>query len=478
MKIKGTNKITEKLDIFVFLMEGQKFYNNFDLKNSEGKLIEEKINEKNFLGKEGEVKILFLEDLKINIFLIGLGKSENLTLEKFKKILMNNLQKNINKFYIFFDPKILRIDEENCFSVALLNLSTMDYKYQEFLKEKTEEMLAYVYKPLRFSEKKFDEIIKKTNAIKRGIFLSRDIGNAPASFFETKNFLKTVKNLANKYNWKVNSFDEKKLKSLKLPGICTVGRASHNPPLLIEIKCSENCKKILIGKGVIFDSGGLSIKTAEGMENMKYDKCGAGVVLGTLLALSILNKSKDVCLYIPFVENLLSEKCYKPGDILVYPNGETVEVLSTDAEGRLILADAILLASKQKPSFIITVATLTGAMKYSLGSYAAGLFTKNKELENLLLQSSFKTGDFLWQFPLWEEYEDLIKGEFSTLKNSSGGVAGSITAGLFLNHFTNFPFAHIDIAQVAYKIDKNQRGATGFGVSLLVDLILNDFNRK
>lgn len=478
MKIKKANKITEKIDAFVFLMEGQKFYNSFDLEDSKVKSIEKKINEQNFFGKEGEIKILFLEDLKINIFLIGLGKSERLTLEKFKKILTSNLQKNINRFYVFFDPKILRIDEESCFFVALLNLSTMDYKYQEFLKEKTEEMLAFVYKPLGFSENKFDEIIKKTNAIKRGIFLSRDIGNAPASFFETKNFLKTIKILANKFNWQVNSFDEKKLKSLKLPGICTVGRASNNSPLLIEIKCSENCKKVLIGKGVIFDSGGLSIKTAESMQDMKYDKCGAGVVLGTLLALSILNKSKDVCLYLPLVENLLSEKSYKPGDILVYPNDETVEVISTDAEGRLILADAILLASKQKPSFIITVATLTGAMKYSLGSYAAGLFTKNKELENLLLQSSSKTGDFLWQFPLWEEYEDLIKGEFSTLKNSSGGVAGSITAGLFLNHFTNFPFAHIDIASVAYKIDKNQRGATGFGVSLLTDLISNDFDRK
>lgn len=478
MKIIRTNKISERFDAFVFLMEGQKFYNSFDLKDSEGKLIEKKINEKNFLGKEGETKFFFLEDLKINICLIGLGKSENLTLEKFKKILMNNLKNNINKFYIFFDPKILRIDEENCFFVALLNLSTMDYKYQEFLIEKKEEMSAYVFKPLRFSEKKFNEIIKKVDAIKRGIFLSRDISNSPASFFETKNFLKTVKNLANKYNWKVNSFNEKKLKSLKLPGIATVGRASHNPPLLIEIKSSENCKKILIGKGVIFDSGGLSIKNAEGMQNMKYDKCGAGVVLGTLLALSILNKNKDVCIYIPLVENLLSNNSYKPGDILVYPNGKTVEVLSTDAEGRLILADAILLASKQKPSFIITVATLTGAMKYSLGSYAAGLFTKNKNLCNLLIKSSKRAGDFLWQFPLWEEYEDLIKGEFSTLKNSSGGVAGSITAGLFLNHFTDFPFAHIDIAQVAYKTDKNQRGATGFGVSLLVDFILNDFNRK
>lgn len=478
MKIKGINKITEKIDAFVFLMEGQKFYNSFDLKNSEGKLIEKKINEQNFLGREEELKILFLEDLNINVFLIGLGKPENLTLEKFKKILVKNLPKNTNKFYVFFDPKILRVDEESCFFVALLSLSTMDYKYQEFLKEKKEEMLAYVYKPLGFSQSQFDEIIKKTNAIKKGIFLSRDIGNVPASFFETKNFLKTVKILANKFNWKVNYFDEKKLKSLKLPGICAVGRASHNLPLLIEIKGSENCKKILIGKGVIFDSGGLSIKTAEGMENMKYDKCGAGVVLGAFLALSILNKSKDVCLYIPLVENLLSGKSYKPGDILVYPNGETVEVLSTDAEGRLILADAILLASKQKPSFIITVATLTGAMKYSLGSYAAGLFTKNKELENLLLKSSSKTGDFLWQFPLWEEYEDLIKGEFSTLKNSSGGVAGSITAGLFLKHFTNFPFAHIDIAQVAYKTDKTQRGATGFGVGLLTDFILNDSNRK
>ncbi len=475
MEIFKGERLDKNFDSFIFLMEDQKFSENFKIKGSEN--IQKEIEKAGFKGKEGEFKVIHIKEFNKNFFLFGLGDEKKLTLENFKNYLFNTISKISKNFYIFFNPKILRV-EDNSFFVSCLSLSAIDYKYQEFLKEKTEEKRSFIFKPSNIKEKNFDEILKKVKAIKEGIFLARDIGNIPASSMPTKHFIEIIKKSSQKYNWKVNIFDEKKLKTLKLLGIISVGKSSENPPILIEISSSEKTDKVLIGKGVIFDSGGLSIKTAEGMENMKYDKCGAGVVLGTLLSLSILGKNEGITVYIPLVENLLSDKSYKPGDILKYPNGETVEIISTDAEGRLILADAMLLASQKKPTYIISVATLTGAMKYSLGPYAAGLFTKYKELENSLILSSNKTGEFLWSFPLWEEYEGLIKGEHSTLKNTSSGIAGSIAGALFLNHFTNFPFAHIDIAQVAYKTERKQKGATGFGVSLLVDFILNGNHRE
>lgn len=472
MKIYEGKGLKKNCDIYIFLMEGQKFLENF--KVEEGEEIQKAIENSDFKGKEGEFKVVHTGKFQANIFLIGLGREEKLTLENFRTTISNYLLKAGPVFYLFLNPKFLRVDEKKSFSVAIFNISILDYKFQEFLKEKSKEKEVYLFKPLDTGEKSFKEILKYSGALKEGVFLARDIGNYPASSLSTNTIIEKIKKIGKEFNWRINVFNEKKLKSLKLPGIVNVGKASENPPILIEINSSEKTEKVLIGKGVIFDSGGLSIKTAEGMENMKYDKCGAGVALGTLYTLSILKKNKGLTVYLPLVENLISHRSFKPGDILVYPNGESVEVLSTDAEGRLILADCLLLASRKKPSFIVSIATLTGAMKFSLGPYAAGLFTKNRELEEALMESSKRTGEFIWPFPLWEEYETLIKGEHSTIKNTSSGIAGSITGALFLNHFTDLPFAHIDIAMMAYKTEKKQKGATGFGVQLLTDFILNE----
>lgn len=471
MEIYEGRKIESKGDVYILLMEGQNFLENFKIE--EGEEIQKAIESSNFKGKEGEFKVVHISKLKANIFLMGLGKEDKLTLENFKTIISNYLLKTGPVFNLFLNPKFLRVEEKKSFSVAIFNISILDYKFQEFLKEKSKEKEVFIFKPVEISEKSFKEMLEKIKVLKKGVFLARDIGNYPASSLSTSTIIEKIRKIGKEFSWKINVFNEKKLKSLKLPGIVNVGKASENSPVLVEINSSEKTEKVLIGKGVIFDSGGLSIKTAEGMENMKYDKCGAGVVLGTLYALSIMKKNKGLTVYLPLVENLISHKSFKPGDILMYPNGESVEVLSTDAEGRLIMADCLLLASRKKPSFIVSIATLTGAMKFSLGPYAAGLFTKDKKLEEALMESSKNTGEFLWPLPLWEEYETLIKGEHSTIKNTSGGIAGSIAGGLFLNHFTDFPFAHIDIAMMAYKTEKKQKGATGFGVYLLTDFILN-----
>ncbi|MEJ5167199.1 MAG: hypothetical protein WHV67_09260, partial [Thermoanaerobaculia bacterium] len=365
MEIYEGKRIENRGDIFILLMEGQNFLENFKIE--EGKEIQKAIENSNFKGKEGEFKVAFIDKIKANLFLIGLGREEKLTLENFKTIISNYLLKTGPVFNLFLNPKFLRIEEKNSFPVAIFNISILDYKFQEFLREKSKEKEVFIFKPANISEKPFKEILEKNKALKKGVFLARDFGNYPASSFSTNNIIEKIKKIGKEFNWKINVFNEKKLKSLKLPGIVNVGKASENSPVLVEINSSERTEKVLIGKGVIFDSGGLSIKTAEGMENMKYDKCGAGVALGALYALSIMKKNKGLTVYLPLVENLISHRSFKPGDILMYPNGESVEVLSTDAEGRLIMADCLLLATRKKPSFIVSIATLTGAMKFSLG---------------------------------------------------------------------------------------------------------------
>jgi len=184
-----------------------------------------------------------------------------------------------------------------------------------------------------------------------------------------------------------------------------------------------------------------------------------------------------VTAYLPLAENLPSGRAFRPGDILTWPDGTSVEIMTTDAEGRLIMADALWLAVKDKPEFILTMATLTGAMRFSLGSVAAGLFTRHAALRERLLAAASATGEFCWELPLWEEFDEMIKGEVSTLKNSTAGTAGSITAAAFLRAFAGeAPYAHLDIAYTAYRpsSDKRSKGPTGWGVALLTHALLRD----
>jgi leucyl aminopeptidase len=262
-------------------------------------------------------------------------------------------------------------------------------------------------------------------------------------------------------------------------GLLAVGASSCCEPALAVLSYApENVSRTvaLVGKGITFDAGGLSLKPAASMEEMKSDMAGAAAVLGAVSAAARLRLPLRVTALAPLAENLPGRRAYKPGDIIAYANGKTVEIVNTDAEGRLILADALIIAARRKPDMIVELSTLTGAIITALGDSYAGLFCRNKPLSAGLLRAGEASGERLWQMPLPEEYRDSIASKVADLKNANYNGASSVKAGLFLSEFTaKVPFAHIDIAGTAFLSKPNafinSEGATGFGVRLLVEFL-------
>ena len=280
----------------------------------------------------------------------------------------------------------------------------------------------------------------------------------------------------------VTVWDEQKIQDEKMGALYAVGMGSANPSRFIVMEYApagtENDAPIcLVGKGITFDSGGYSLKPPAAMEDMKGDMGGAGIVLASMSALEKLGVQKRVLGIVASAENMVSGGAQRPGDIITARDGTTIEVLNTDAEGRLVLADALVWASEQKPAAIVDFATLTGAIVVALGQEGAGLFSNDDDLSAQLTQSGLTTGEPIWRLPLWEGLDDAMKGKISDLKNISGDrYAGSITAAIFLRHFVgeNIPWAHLDVAAVdQVKSEKHLTtfGATGFGVRLVLDYL-------
>jgi leucyl aminopeptidase len=308
-----------------------------------------------------------------------------------------------------------------------------------------------------------------------GVTLARDLVNEPAAV-KTPTYLAGVaKDVGRAAGFEVEVWEPKRIAGEKLAGLIAVARGTNEEPRFLRLRhrVKGAAHRIaLVGKGITFDSGGLSLKPAKSMETMKCDMAGAAAVLGTMSVLGRLRIPVDVDAFVPVTENLPGGKAQKPGDVIRFRNGKTVEVLNTDAEGRLILADALTLAADSKPEAIIDLATLTGACMVALGTQVAGLFANDQKLADRLLAAAGETGEPLWQMPLVAEYKDDIKSAVADLKNIGGGHAGSITAALFLQEFVGAtPWAHLDIAGPAF-LEKGlpyaPKGGTGFGVRTLV----------
>jgi leucyl aminopeptidase len=277
----------------------------------------------------------------------------------------------------------------------------------------------------------------------------------------------------------VEVWDPKRIAKEKLAGLLAVARGSHEEPRFITLRhegAGARRRIALIGKGITFDSGGLSLKPAKSMETMKYDMAGGAAVLSAVAAAAAVGLPVDVTAYVPATENLPGGSAQKPGDVIRYANGKTVEVLNTDAEGRLVLADALTLASRSKPDAIIDLATLTGAARVALGTLYAGVLGNDQGLVDALLAASRRAGEPLWQLPLVREYRDELRSPVADLKNvGGGGDGGTIVAALFLEEFVaGVPWAHLDIAGPAFSekdLPHVSRGATGYGVRLLVEYL-------
>ena len=321
---------------------------------------------------------------------------------------------------------------------------------------------------------------KQKKSVAEGIFLARDLVNEPSNILNPEEYAKRIKGLS-KYGLKVEVLNETKMKKLGMWSLLGVGRGSQYESQLVIMKWDGNKTKkskplCFVGKGVCFDSGGISLKPGNKMEEMIGDMGGSAAVVGLMKALALRKAKVNVVGVVGLVENMPDGTAQKPGDIVKSMSGQTIEIQNTDAEGRLVLADALWYAQdKYKPEIMIDLATLTGAIVMSLGNKMAGIFSNNDDLSDKLMDAGRDSGDNVWRLPLSDSYDKMINSKFADMKNIGLGGAGSITAAQFLKRFVNkVPWVHIDIAGTATGMEKssiNTSWATGFGVNLLNTLI-------
>lgn len=436
-----------------------------------------------------------LDDTPITILLIGIGESNKLNSDRVRHIggLVSLKCKELN----FSKISILKFFSEPTFFEPLIEgLILSQYEFNNFKEKssKDESDLSFfdTCNINIVSDEGEQEIeisqINKSKVICDGVFYSRNLANSPPNHINPDTLASSAKSLGSIKNISVEILDQSQIKEMGMNGIISVGKGSENAPKVIIVNYNNpkaNDKPILlVGKAVTFDTGGISIKPSDRMDEMKFDKSGGCTVLGIMKAIGNLALPLNVVAIVPAVENMPSGSSYRPGDIVHMYNGKTVEVLNTDAEGRMILADAISYGiSKYSPKCVIDFATLTGACIVALGTNVAGIIGNNDKLIQQLRVSGTTTGEKIWQLPLYEEFFDLIKSNVASIKNIGGRTGGTITAAAFLSNFVeNVPWAHFDIAGTAWTQDGtseksyNPKGATGFGIRLILNFLENNKN--
>ncbi|MBK7355785.1 leucyl aminopeptidase [Propionivibrio sp.] len=329
-----------------------------------------------------------------------------------------------------------------------------------------------------------EEALAQGLATAEGVSLARTLGNLPGNVCTPGYLAETAQQMAKEHAMECQVLERADMEALGMQALLSVARGSHIPPKMIVMqykgmkvgkgsdKATSGKPIVLIGKGITFDSGGISLKPGLEMDEMKFDMCGAASVLGTLKAVARMKLPINLTVIVPTTENMPGGSASKPGDIVTSMSGQTIEILNTDAEGRLILCDAMTYAERFNPETVIDVATLTGACVIALGHVATGLFANDDGLAHKLLQAGDDAQDRAWQMPLWEDYQDLLKSPFADMANIGGRAAGSVSAACFLSRYCKkFAWAHLDIAGTAWKSGAD-KGATGRPVPLLVHYLL------
>ncbi len=327
-----------------------------------------------------------------------------------------------------------------------------------------------------------EEALQQGLAIAEGMNVAKDLGNLAPNICTPTYLAEQAAGIAKTYKLTATVLEQKDMEKLGMGALLAVARGSHQPAKLIALEYWGRGKKekpiVLVGKGVTFDTGGISLKPAAEMDEMKYDMCGAASVLGTITAIAKMGLSVNVIGIIPTTENMPGGNATKPGDVVTSMSGQTVEILNTDAEGRLILCDALTYAERYEPEAVIDIATLTGACVIALGHVASGLLSNDEELTEELLRASERTGDHAWRLPLWDEYQEQLKSNFADMGNIGGRAGGTITAACFLSRFTGkYRWAHLDVAGTAWKSGK-EKGATGRPVPLLTQFLIGRAAQK
>ena len=419
------------------------------------------------------------------VICVGLGDEAQLNTKNYAKAMRAALADCANEHvktvvHGFMDAVVIDADAPAKARFAMSLAHEVCYRYDATLSKKAgARALSTVILPVASSADLKTATIgaKQGAAMGQGANVARELANLPANICTPNYLAKQAQSIAKQFGMNCEVLERKQLQALKMGSFLSVAAGSDEPPRLIVLKYNAGKKgaapHVLVGKGVTFDTGGISLKPGIGMDEMKFDMCGAASVLGTIHAIAAMELAINVVAIIPATENMPNGRATKPGDVVTSMSGQTIEVLNTDAEGRLILCDALTYAERFKPAAVVDVATLTGACVVALGAVNSGLYGNNDDLIGKLQMASKTSLDGAWHMPMGEEYHEQLKSNFADIANIGGPPAGSVTAACFLSKFTKaYPWAHLDIAGTAWK-GGAVKGATGRPVGLLTQYLID-----
>jgi leucyl aminopeptidase len=445
-----------------------------------------------FTGKKDEVAVVYPSGPAARVLLVGLGKAEEIDRGMIRRAAAvaakraRSLGVPRAAFHLPSEARA-KVSPADAAQALAEGLAQGAWQYNE-MKRRDEDskkpQLERFELLLADSTNEVREGHRIGEAIGAGQTFARGIQVLPGNICTPTYLANVARELAQRHGFEITVLDKAAIIREKMGALMSVAQGSAEEPrfIALEYKGSDAPPVVLIGKGVTFDTGGISIKPAQNMEDMKYDMSGAAAVLGTFEALGRLKPKAHVIGLIPSTENMPSGTAVKPGDVVTSHLGKTIEVINTDAEGRLILCDALSYARRYQPAAVIDIATLTGAIVVALGHTAAGVMGSDEQLVEEVRAAGEKAGERVWPLPLWEDYRELMKSDIADVKNSGGRPAGSISAGWFLREFVDgFPWAHLDIAGTAYT-DRDEatrvKGPTGIGVRLFTELVLARHQRE
>jgi leucyl aminopeptidase len=437
-----------------------------------------------FTGKEGETALLYgQEGLGApRLLLVGLGNRERFDLERLRRVSATAAKRARTlklREAAFSLPILQGAAVREAAQAAAEGASLGLYRFDRHKSGAENQELETFW--LISDEKDLGQTIEGAEVGQKaawGTSLARDLANEPSNVATPEYLAQRAREIAERHSMEVTVLDRAGIEEEGLTGLATVGRSAANEPRFIVLehrKGGDAAPIVLVGKAVTFDSGGISIKPSAGMENMKFDMSGGAAVLGAMEAVGDLDLALNIIAIVPATENLPGGDAFKPGDVLRMHSGKTVEIVTTDAEGRLILADALSYARRYEPAAVVDCATLTGACHVALGDHASGLMGNDEDLIADIQTAGEASGERAWPLPLFDEYTEQIRGDVADIKNSGGRYGGALTAGAFLKEFADYPWAHLDIAGTAYGKKGNAytpKGATGAPARLLVEFLM------
>ncbi len=484
-----TDDFTSDLVIYVYSAEktGKKqFKPGLNLPANLNNFLQQSFALDNFKDEKSKINLFNFPESQIPRLLIcKIDTTEGNIIEEVRKNAGNiySRLKGLNIRNCHIVSQMSDISEQNFVEALMEGFLLKNYNYSDLKKSTDKSGKVKMGKIVFLISDKTDNAgvekkIKTTEAVIEGVNFARYLGDTPGNILTPIRFGREIqKRFKDNKTISLKILNEPDIKKLKMNAFLAVARGSKESPRLIILQYRSNNKKaknlLLVGKGITFDSGGISIKPAAQMEEMKYDMCGAAAVAGVLDVAGKIKPDVNITGIIPAAENLPDAAAFKPGDVVKAYNGKTIEIINTDAEGRLILADALAYGIRRyHPDWVVDLATLTGSVAAALGSHASGLFSNHRQLSDLLINAGQQSGERVWALPLWDDYKEDLESGIADIKNLGGREAGSISAAKFLQEFVgDVPWAHLDIAGTAYNqkhVPYLGKGASGVGVRLLV----------